>query len=192
MLTPAEYLRIERAALYRSEYFAGEMFAMAGGTPPHSLIAMNIGGELREALKGKPCAAYNSDLRIRVSASGLYTYPDISVICGELQFDDDKRDTVFNPTLIVEVLSDSTEGYDRGKKFDHYRQIPSLQEYVLVWQDSPKLERFMRSPDGTWNLTIVGGLDQQLVLPSIGVTLKLAEVFDRVAFSPPESGIARE
>jgi Uma2 family endonuclease len=182
-LTPAEYLRIERAAEYRSEYLAGEMFAMAGGSPRHSLIKTNLLRELSAALKRRPCTAYDSDLRIRVSATGLYTYPDASVICGELQFDDEHRDTVLNPTLLAEVLSDSSEAYDRGKNFDHYRQLPSLQEYLLVSQDNPRLERFARNADGTWTLTIKSGLDQSLELPAIGVTLSLAEVFDKVDFT---------
>jgi Uma2 family endonuclease len=183
LLSPQEYLARERLADVRSEYYRGEMFVMAGGSPRHSLIKTNLTTALCSALKGRPCTAYDSDLRIRVAATGLYTYPDASVICGELQFDDEERDTVLNPTLLAEVLSDSTEAYDRGKKFDHYRQLPSLKEYLLVSQDCPKVERFARNPDGTWTLTIASGLDQSLDLPSIGVRLSLAEVFDKVDFS---------
>src|SRR5207302_572820 len=135
LLSPQEYLARERLADFRSEFYRGEMFTMAGGSPRHSLIKTNLLGELRNALKGRPCTAYDSDLRIRVSATGLYTYPDASVLCGELQFDDEHRDTVLNPALLAEVLSDSTEAYDRGKTFTHYRQIVSLQEYLLVSQD---------------------------------------------------------
>ncbi len=180
LLSPHEYLARERLADLRSEFYRGEMFAMAGGSPRHSLIKTNLLCALCNALKGRPCTAYDSDLRIRVSTTGLYTYPDASVICGELQFDDEHRDTVLNPTLLVEVLSESTEAYDRGKKFDHYRQLASLREYLLVSQDSPKLERFARNPDGTWTLTIVSGLDQSLDLSAIGVRLSLAEVYDKV------------
>jgi Uma2 family endonuclease len=183
LLTPQEYLARERLADVRSEFYRGEMFVMAGGSPRHSLIKTNLTGELRNTLKGRPCTAYDSDLRIRVSATGLYTYPDASVICGELEFDDQKQDTVLNPTLLAEVLSESTEAYDRGKKFDHYRQLASLKEYLLVSQDCPKLEHFARNPDDTWTLTIVSGLDQSLDLPAIGVRLSLAEVFDKVDFS---------
>jgi Uma2 family endonuclease len=186
-LTPAEYLRVERAAAYRSEYFAGEMFAMAGGSPRHSLIRTNLIGELSGGLKCCPCTAYDSDLRIRVSATGLYTYPDASVICGALEFDDEHRDTVLNPTLIAEVLSEGTEAYDRGKKFNHYRQLPSLREYLLVAQDRPTLERFARNADGTWTLTIKSGLDQSLDLSAIGVTLSLAEVYDKVDFTTEDA-----
>jgi Uma2 family endonuclease len=183
LLTPAEYLRIERAALYRSEYFAEEMFAMAGGSPRHSLIKTNLVSELRHRLKGRPCTAYDGDLRILVAATGLYTYPDASVICGELQYDDHHRDTMLNPTLLSEVLSETSEAYDRGKKFHHYQKLPSLKEYLLVSQDSPRLERFSRNPDDTWTLTVVSGLDQSLELPSIGVMLSLAEVYDKVDFT---------
>ena len=180
LLSPQEYLARERLADFRSQFYRGEMFAMAGGSPRHSLIKTNLLRELSSGLKGRPCTAYNSDLRILVSATGLYTYPDASVICGELQFDDQHRDTVLNPALLAEVLSDSTEAYDRGKKFTHYRQIVSLQEYLLVSQDSPRLELFSRNPDGTWTLTIATGLDQSLDLPAIGVRLSLAEVYDKV------------
>jgi Uma2 family endonuclease len=182
-LTPAEYLEIERLALYRSEYFDGEMFAMAGGSPRHSLIKANLVSELRNRLKGKTCTAYDSDLRIRIAASGVYTYADASVICGEIELDDQDPDTVLNPTLIAEVLSGGTEAYDRGKKFDHYRKLPSLKEYLLVSQDGPKIERFSKNEDGTWMLTIVSGLDQVLDLSSIGVTVSLAEIFDKVDFT---------
>ena len=124
VLTPAEYLSVERAATYRSEYFKGERFAMSGGSPKHSLIKMNISGELRNRLRGRPCVPYDCDLRVKCP-TGLYTYPDVSVLCGELEFDDKYKDTVLNPTVLVEVLSKTTEAYDRGKKFDHYRQIKS-------------------------------------------------------------------
>jgi Uma2 family endonuclease len=190
LLTPAEYLRIERDAPHRSEYFAGVMFAMAGGSPRHILIKTNLVGELRSRLKGRPCTAYDSDLRFRVSASGLYTYADASVICGELEGDDADPNTVLSPTLIGEVLSDTTEAYDRGKKFDHYRNLASLKEYLLVWQDAPTVERFSRNPDDTWTLTVVTGLDGVVELPAIGVALSLAEVFDKVEFAANAPGSA--
>jgi Uma2 family endonuclease len=182
-LTPAEYLDIERAATCRSEYFDGEMFAMAGGSPRHSLIKVNICSEIRARLKRSSCTAYDSDLRILVSATGLYTYPDASVICGPLEFEDQRHDTVLNPTLIVEVLSDSTEAYDRGKKFSHYRQIASLREYLLVSQEEAKIERFLRNDNGTWTLTEAAGLEATLPLPSLGIEICLGEVFDKVDFS---------
>ena len=186
VLTPEEYLTIERAATYRSEFYRGEMFAMSGGTPKHSMISLNVTGELRSRLKGRRCAPYESNLRIKCS-TGLYTYPDASVICGELEFDDQRKDTVLNPTLLVEVLSKSTEAYDRGKKFDHYRTIPTLLEYLLVLQGEPTIQRFWRNDDGSWTLTAVTGLDQTLKLLSIDVELPLAEIYDRIDFTPDEA-----
>jgi Uma2 family endonuclease len=184
-LTPAEYLARERAATYRSEYFDGEMFAMAGGSPRHSLISASVIRELGNGLKRRPCAVYESNLRILISATGLYTYPDASVICGPLEYEDEHRDTVVNPTLLVEVLSDSTEAYDRGKKFGHYRQIAALREYLLVSQEEPKIERFLRNDDGTWTLTEAAGMDAALGLPSRGIEVSLREIYDKVDFSAP-------
>ena len=158
------------------------MFAMAGGSPKHSRIKTNVLTQLNLLLKGKPCVPYDSDLRIRCR-TGLYTYPDTSVICGELEFDDDQKDTVLNPTLIVEVLSKTTEAYDRGKKFNHYSTIPALREYVLVSQDEPTMQCFLRNDDGTWTLTSATGMDRTLKLKSIDVELPLAAVFDRVDFT---------
>ena len=183
VITPDEYLRLERAAEYRSEYFAGEIFAMAGGSFRQSLIKTNVSRELSLALKGHTCVACDSDLRIKVNASGLYSYPDASVICEPIEFDDEIRDTVLNPILLVEVLSPSTEAYDRGKKFEHYRRIPSLREYLLVSQESPLIEHYLRTEDKKWMMTEVSGLDATLVLPSLGIELTLREIFDRVDFN---------
>ncbi len=187
LLTPEEYLAIERAAPYRSEYFRGEMFAMAGGTPEHSLIKTNLTSALNGLLKGKPCSVYDSDLRILVSATGLYTYPDASVACEPLQHVDGRRDTILNPILLVEVLSDGSEAYDRGKKFDHYRSIESLREYIIVSQDRPKVERYARNPDDTWTLTDKAGMSESLDLIAIQGKLSLADVFDKVEFGGEDS-----
>ena len=124
-LTQREHLEIERLAEFKSEFYDGEMFAMAGGTPDHTLIATNLAHETGNSLKGRPCVPYNADLRVMVEATGLFTYPDLSVVRGSLEFAPDADDTIINPTVIVEVLPDSTEAYDRGKKFEHYRQIRS-------------------------------------------------------------------
>lgn len=179
-IKPEEYLRIERAAEFKSEYFAGEMFAMAGGSPNHSLLKANIVGSLQSRLKGKLCTVYDSDLRVLISKTGLFVYPDATVVCGPLETFD--GDNATNPTLIVEVLSDSTEAYDRGTKFEHYRAIPSLREVVFVSQDHPIVERFMRSADGVWGLTDARGLDSTIELSSIGVSLPLADVYDKFEF----------
>jgi len=183
-LSEAEYLRLEREAETRSEYFDGEVFAMAGGTRAHSLIATNLAGELRSRLEATDCVAYNTDLRVKVEATGLLTYPDVSVVCGEQRFLDDQEDTLLNPTVIIEVLSDSTEAYDRGKKFEHYRHIPSCCEYLLVSQKEPRIEQFIRQPDGQWTLKEAAGLSAEIKLSSLGITLKLREVFAKVKFTP--------
>ena len=181
-LTAEEYLTVERAAEFKSEFFGGEMFAMAGGSPMHSLIATNLAREIGNQLKGRPCVPFNSNLRLKVLATGLYTYPDLSVVCGPLEFADEQEDTIVNPTLLAEVLSNSTEGYDRGKKFEHYRQIPALRGYLLVSQKEPRIEQFLRGSDGEWRLREAAGLEAQLELPCLQITLPLAEVFANVKF----------
>ena len=134
-ITLEEYLHREQAAEFRSEYFRGEMFAVAGASANHNLIVLNAGASLRDQLKKKPCRVYSSDLKLRIEATGLYSYSDLSVVCGEPQLESNGGDVLLNPVVLVEVLSDSTEAYDRGKKFEHYRTIPSLKHYVLVAQD---------------------------------------------------------
>lgn len=187
-LTPEEYLRIERVAEFKSEYFAGDMFAMAGGTVAHSLLKTNVTREIGNRLKGGTCTVYDSDLRVLISKTGLFVYPDATVVCGPLETHDEHKDTVVNPTLIVEVLSDSTEAYDRGTKFEHYRTIPSLRELVLVSQDHPIVERFTLGADGVWGLTDARGLEATIELLSIGVSLPLAEIYDKFEFPalPPK------
>jgi Uma2 family endonuclease len=160
------------------------MFAMAGGTPQHSLIATNLGREFGNRLVNNPCVAYNADLRIKVDATGLCTYPDLSVICGPLKFAEGTDDTAVNPTLLVEVLSNSTEAYDRGRKFEHYRQIQTLQEYLLVSQTEPRIEQFVRQNDGRWLLNEAAGLEKKLELPSLKITISLSEIFAKVNFVP--------
>jgi len=182
-LTEAEYLQVERAAEFKSEFFGGEMFARAGGTPQHSLIATNLAREFKNALKHGPCVAYNADLRVKVEATGLPTYPDLSVVCGPLELATGTDDTMVNPTLLVEVLSDSTEAYDRGKKFEHYRQIPSLREYLLVSQHEPRIEQFVRQTD-CWIFDEVVGAETEIKLPSLDIALSLAEIFANVQFAP--------
>jgi Uma2 family endonuclease len=187
-LTDAEYLAIERAAEFKSEFYAGEVFAMAGGSPAHNLIAANVIRELGSQLKQRPCRVFSSDQRLKVSETGLFTYPDVTVACGELRLDDDRRDTLLNPTLIVEVLSDSTEAYDRGDKFSHYRRLESLREYVMIAQDRPRIERYTRHADGQeWVLAEVSDPQGVVTLASIGCELKLTEVYDKVEF-PEDSG----
>jgi Uma2 family endonuclease len=181
-LSEAEYLEIERRAEIKSEYLGGEMFAMSGGTPLHSQIAGNLIRELGTKLLAGPCIVYTSDLRVKVEAFGLYTYPDVTVACGDPQLEDDQRDTLLNPTVIVEILSDSREAYDRGKKFEMYRQIPLLREYLLVSQQKAHIEQFIRQPSGEWLFRESAGMDAGLNLPSLGITIALASVFAKVEF----------
>lgn len=185
LLTVAEYLEIERKAEFKSEFYRGEMFAMSGGTEQHSVIAVNLAAELNNALKGKPCRTYNSDMRV-MSPSGLWTYPDVSVACGEKLFGDEARDSLLNPVLVIEVLSDSTEGYDRGKKFNHYRTIESLREYVLISQSEPMVQTFLRLDDGCWKMQPIQGLDQSVTFESINVTVPMSEIYRDVVFDEPE------
>ncbi len=182
-LTPEEYLEKERKAEYKSEYFDGEIFAMAGAKRNHNKVTTNVGGLIWQHLKGKDCESYSNDMRVFVPKTGLYTYPDVVVICGEPKFQDNVFDTLLNPTLLIEVLSDTTENYDRGKKFQHYRSIESLQEYVSVSQDEARIEKYVKQGDGFWVLSEAVGLDAKIKLDAIDCELALSEVFDKVIFS---------
>ncbi len=182
-LTPAEYLAIERKAERRSEFYNGEMFAMAGPSREHVTARDNLAAEVHALLKGTGCRAYGVDLRLKVNATGLYTYPDIAIVCGKPEFEDAVLDTLLNPRVIIEVLSDSTEKYDRGVKSQHYRQIASLQEYVLVSQDKPLIERYVRQPDGGWLLTEFAGLDRIFEFASVPAKVPLSEVYRDVMFT---------
>jgi Uma2 family endonuclease len=181
-LTPEDYLAIERSAEVKSEYFDGEIFAMAGASELHNLIVINTIRELSIQLKKRPCKVYANDMRVKVSLTGLFAYPDVVVVCGKTHFDDSHLDTLLNPTLIVEVLSDSTEAYDRGRKFEHYRKLESLAEYVLIAQHRPHVESYRRQPEQRWVLTESDGLDGSLRLDAIDCELALAEIYDKVEF----------
>jgi Uma2 family endonuclease len=186
--TEEEYLKLERAAEYKSEYFAGEIFAMSGATATHNIIAGNIFrhiGNLFEAT-GRPCRVYIGDMRVRVTPTGLYTYPDVMAICGPQDFADNRQDTLLNPTVIFEVLSPSTESYDRGQKFAHYWALPSLTDYVLVAQNQVRVEHYTRQDNG-WLLTAFTTLDATLHLPSIEATLPLARIYLNAELPPPDT-----
>ncbi len=186
-ISVADYLARERSSEFRSEFFDGEIFAMGGGSPSHSLIAANFVREAGNLLKGKPCVVYTSDLRVKVSSTGLYTYPDSTIVCGELQFDDEQGDTVTNPSVIVEVLSESTEKYDRGRKFSHYRQIPSVCEIILISQNEEHVERFVRQPEGGWLLQEELDINGSFNLLSLNVTIAMSELYRHVKFEAPAS-----
>jgi Uma2 family endonuclease len=195
-LTALEYLAIERAAAFKSEFFDGEMFPMhqavppqnmAGASPPHNIIRENLSIEIGSRLKGSECRTVSSDQRLLVERTGLYTYPDLMVICGEWEFAADDANAVTNPVTIVEVLSPSTERYDRGAKFRNYQQLPSLFEYVLVSQDEAVCERFVRQEDGSWALTFFVGLSDTLEFTTVPVRVPLADIYAGVALpaQPP-------
>lgn len=187
LLTPAEYLEIERKATFKSEYYDGEMFAMAGAGLAHNLIVWNVIAGLGSQLRGRPCAGFLSDMRVRVPATDLHTYPDVILVCGEPQFLDDRRDTLLNPTLIVEVLSPSTEAYDRGRKFEHYRSIETLQEYLLISSDRVLAERFTRQQAGQWLFTSFSDSADAIDLESVGCRVTVAALYEKVDFTAPET-----
>lgn len=181
-MTEEEYLAFERASDIKHEFFAGEIFAMTGASRAHNLICTNTVSALHRQLRGRPCEVYANDMRVKVSSTGLYTYPDIVAVCGEVRLDDSHFDTLLNPTLIIEVLSASTADYDYGRKFKHYRELPSLREYVLIAQDIARIDCFVRLDDGRWELVDVRGLDATLTLTSVNATLALADVYEQVTF----------
>lgn len=178
-MTEDEYLAIERAAEERHEFANGEIFAMARGSSNHAAVMMSIGTELRVALRHRRCQTRSADMRIHIPSSGRYVYADASVVCGRPQFKDDKHDTLLNPRVIVEVLSPSTEAYDRGDKFAQYRTLPSLMHYVLAAQDKPCIEVFTRLEDGSWNLKVYGPGDR-VELPAIESTIEVDQVYTNV------------
>jgi Uma2 family endonuclease len=180
-LSPEEYLDIERKADNKSEYYHGEMFAMSGVSRKHDRIATQLAFLIAQHLRGKRCEDFSANMRVLAASSGLYTYPDLSVACEEPQFADAQVDTLTNPALLVEILSPSTEDYDRGKKAKLYRAIPSLQELLFIAQDSYEVELYRRQADGSWSLMEAKGLESAITLTSIGYTLSLRELYEKVA-----------
>src|SRR5258707_10979191 len=179
-MTPEQYLAMERAAEFKSEYFEGQVYAMAGGTIPHAHVIANVTIALGQGLRGGPCFVLSSDARLRVSPEGLYTYPDVMVVCGEVKYADNQKDTLLNPKLIVEVLSKSTEANDRGFKFAQYRKLESLRGYVLVSQREPRVETFDRQADGRWVLSESVGMDAACRIESLDCQILLSDIYDRV------------
>jgi Uma2 family endonuclease len=184
-LTPEQYLEIERKAEFKSEYFQGEMFAMGGAREGHNLIVFNLAAELGQQLRRRPCRAYVNEMRLCVNATGMYTYPDAVVVCGEPQFLDETRDTLLNPTLVVEVLSPSTEFYDRVRKFENYRSVESVSEYLLVSSERVSAELYTRQPDGRWLLTTASRMEDSIDLQSVGAHLAFADLYEKVDFTAP-------
>jgi Uma2 family endonuclease len=188
-LTPEQYLEIERKAEYKSEYYAGEMFAMAGASLTHNRLATALIVDLGQQLRRGPCEVFGSDMRVAASATALYAYPDASVCCGGPQLQDGHNDVLLNPVLIVEVLSPSTELYDRGDKFKHYRTIPSFREYLLVASEHIEVELRRLQPDGEWTLRFADLLEDVIELQSIGCRLALADLYEKVEFGDRGPGM---
>lgn len=190
--TVDEYLAFERAALERHLYLDGEIIAMAGESLAHAFISVNLVVSLGNQLKGKPCAALTKDMKVRSGpvpengrgTKGMFSYPDVVVVCNEPEFHDATKDVILNPRVIVEILSESTEAFDRGEKFARYQTwLPTLLDYVLIAQDKPQVEHYQRQADGAWSYRLATGLDASVALSSIGCTLKLIDLYDRVTFS---------
>ncbi len=181
-MSATEYAAWERTQPVRHEFYQGEVFAQAGGTRRHSQVGTNAAGALRNLLIGSDCIAHGSDMRISVEATGYQAYPDVSVVCPPIE--GDSEEVISNPILLVEVLSPSTADFDRGGKFGHYRQIPSLQEYLVFWQDEARVEQHTRTADKLWLLREVTGRDAVLQLASLNLPLPLREIYDKVDFRP--------
>jgi len=181
-ITPEQYLALERKAERRSEYLDGEMFLMSGATLEHIQIVRNLTFELTLQLKDRPCEVLPTEMRTKVSQTGLYTYPDLAVICCKPEFEDEHFDTLTNPMLIIEVLSESTESYDRGRKFAHYRSIGTLKEYVLVSQWECRIERFVRGESDAWTYTECTDPNGSIELESAACRLSVAGIYHRVDF----------
>jgi len=171
---------MERGASHKSEYFAGEVFAMAGASEQHITIVSNLTYLFVSQFKARACKAYSNEMKICVAATGLFTYPDVVIVCGDPVFHDVQRDVLLNPQVLIEVLSDSTEAYDRGKKFEHYRSIDTVTDYILLSQDRPKVEHFTREAGGRWLYTALVGIESVLEIPSVKCRLVLADVYDKV------------
>ena len=186
-----EYLALERSSEERHEFLDGDIYLMAGESPAHGSICTNINGQLYNQLRGKACQVFSKDMKVRSGPPpkssheirGSYSYPDLVVVCGELRFHDDANDVLLNPAVIIEVLSQSTEAFDRGEKWSRYQSwLPSLMHYILVAQSKPLLEQFFRQPDGNWLYSSVRGSDESLYIASIDCSLRVSDVYDRVVF----------
>ena len=183
-LTPEQYLEIEREAEIKSEYINGEMFAMSADSLPHAILPSRLIRELGDGLESRGCTIIGSDLRVRAAAKGPYFYPDAIIVCGQPELADDHKDVLLNPVVIFEVLSKSSEAFDRGQKFAHYRAIASLRDYVLISQTEPRVEVFSRMPDGKWSLTEFVGLDATCLIPAAHAAVKQSRLYRDITLEP--------
>lgn len=180
--TQGEYLEMERKALDKSEYYQGDVFAISGASRTHNIISLNLATFLNTQLKGKGCRPYSNDMRIHIPESTLYTYPDLVVVCGDEKFLDNEFDTLLNPTFIAEVLSSSTMDYDRGKKFQFYRSIPTLKEYWTISSLEYRLEKYVKNNDNTWTFAETVNPIDQVLIATLQVTVPLADLYEGVKF----------
>lgn len=189
LISPEEYLVLERGNETKHEYLDGQVTEMAGASKDHNLIVGNVIITIGSQLRGREGEVYPSDMRVRIPATGLYTYPDVTIVAQQPQFDTAEKDVLLNPTVIVEVLSESTESRDRGVKFQHYRTVESLTEYLLIAQDSYRVEHFVRQPDGQWLLSEATKLANVVILPTVDCELPLNEVYDKVEIQVNVNGL---
>ena len=183
-ISPEDYLNIERRATYRSEYLNGEMFAMAGATRQHNRISSNLVSEINQYIKSRDCNVYSSDLRVHVPSTGYFTYPDIVITCGKEEFTDVHNDILVNPLVIMEILSDSTASIDRGKKFEQYRELVSLMEYLLIDQATPHIEQYILHDSQEWRYHDIRGIDEHVTIQAIDCTLSLRDIYHKVDLLP--------
>jgi Uma2 family endonuclease len=186
--TATEYLALERAAEHKSELVNGRIYAMAGASLEHIQIVGNLFAEIRARLRGRPCRVFSNELRVKVSQTGMYTYPDVVALCETPRLEDAHGDTLLNPAVIIEVLSESTERYDRGEKFAHYRKLESLREYILVAQDAVLVERYVRHGEH-WTLSEMSDPEGALHIQALGCEVPLRDIYDDVELAPPDSGV---
>jgi Uma2 family endonuclease len=181
-ISQEEYLEMERASLEKHEYYQGEIFAMSGASFKHNRVFSNLFGEIQGKLKDKNCVPFGSDLRIHIPKNTLYTYPDISIVCGEIDTADDKFDTATNPTVIIELLSQSTRNYDKLEKFSLYRDIASLKEYILVDTQKIHIENYVRNADNTWQLTDYNAISDNLIITAVNISVSIADIYAGLSF----------
>ncbi|MGI8495701.1 MAG: Uma2 family endonuclease [Pyrinomonadaceae bacterium] len=180
LLTAEEYLAFERKSEFRHEYYRGEIFQMSGASREHNLIVFNLARQISSQLRGKNCEGYANDMRVFTPITGLYTYPDLTVVCGEPEFADAEFDTLLNPVILIEVLSPSTADYDRGKKFWNYQSIETLREYLLIAQDEIKIEHLIKLANGRWDVREYSLPDAKIELSSIGIGLEISEIYEKI------------
>jgi Uma2 family endonuclease len=184
--TPDQYLDLERESSVKHEYHAGHLNAMAGASEAHNLITINLGREVSTQLRGRPCRTYGSDMKVKIEEAGSYVYPDLTIVCGERRFDDEEKDALLNPMVVIEVLSPSTELNDRGRKFAYYRQLESITDYLMIAQDKPFIEHYTKQEEGRWVLAVKDNLQQAVNLESVQCRLALSDIYENVEFPVAE------